>query len=92
VALVDKKLCSALDNAALYLQPFVSAVHERFGMNVVLLLCGPVPERGGAIEMHSLHAGTSQGMVPRIWPDFDRAGFEATQRSFRDFTEQCYCK
>ncbi|KAJ7876470.1 hypothetical protein B0H14DRAFT_2568185 [Mycena olivaceomarginata] len=59
-------------------------------MNVAILLCGPTPDRGGAIEMHSVHAGTSRGLVRRIWPDFDRAGFEATRRSFREFSEHCF--
>ncbi|KAJ7088020.1 hypothetical protein B0H15DRAFT_801079 [Mycena belliarum] len=80
----------ALDQAGYYLQPFVNAVHERFKMNVTLVICGPVPNRGGAIEMHSVHAGMTKGMVPRIWPEFDRAGFEATRQSFRDFSSACF--
>ncbi|KAJ7164841.1 hypothetical protein C8R43DRAFT_1122721 [Mycena crocata] len=65
----------ALDNAAYYLEPFVNAVSDKFGMNVSLMI---------------LHAGTSKGLVPRIWVDYDRAGWEAARRSFRDFTEQCF--
>ncbi|KAJ6590097.1 hypothetical protein DFH09DRAFT_1307546 [Mycena vulgaris] len=80
----------ALDNMGYYLQPFINAVQERFGMNVSLLLCGPVPNRGRAIEMHSVHAGTSKGMMPRIWAAFDHAGFEDARRSFRAFSEQCF--
>ncbi|KAJ7715050.1 hypothetical protein B0H16DRAFT_1477680 [Mycena metata] len=72
----------AVNNAGFYLQPFVEVVAERFGMNVSLLMCGPTPDRGGAIEVHSVHTGVSKGLVPRIWPDFDRAGFEGMCRSF----------
>ncbi|KAJ7160853.1 hypothetical protein C8R46DRAFT_905183 [Mycena filopes] len=82
----------ALNNAGYYLQPFIDAVAERFGMNVSLLMCGPTPDRGGAIEVHSVHSGSSKGMVPRIWPEYDRAGFEAMRRSFRQFSEHCYCE
>ncbi|KAJ7042311.1 hypothetical protein C8F04DRAFT_1252282 [Mycena alexandri] len=82
----------ALNNAGFYLQPFVDAAAERFGMNVSLLMCGPTPDRGGAIEVHSVHAGVSSGLVPRIWPDFDRGGFEATRRSFREFSDHCFLK
>jgi hypothetical protein len=57
-----------------------------------LMLCGPTPNRGGAIEMHSVHSGVSKGRVPRIWPDYDRAGFEATRESFRRFSEECFSK
>ncbi|KAJ6448418.1 hypothetical protein C8R47DRAFT_1231038 [Mycena vitilis] len=80
----------ALNNAAYYLQPFVDAAAERFGMNVSLLMCGPVADRGGRIEVRSVHAGKSNGMVPRIWADYDRAGFDAAQRSLVDFSHHCF--
>ncbi|KAJ7148594.1 hypothetical protein C8R46DRAFT_1231087 [Mycena filopes] len=80
----------ALNNAAYYLQPFVDAASLHFGMNVSLLMCGPIPDRGGAIEIRSVHSGMSNGMVPRIWTDFDRAGFDVVQRSFVDFTHHCF--
>ncbi|KAJ7741474.1 hypothetical protein DFH07DRAFT_778151 [Mycena maculata] len=62
----------------------------RLGMNTSLLLCHPVPERGGAIEMFSIHVGISKGLVPHIWVNLDRAGFEATHKSFQDFTDECF--
>ncbi|KAJ7105094.1 hypothetical protein C8R43DRAFT_1140885 [Mycena crocata] len=40
----------ALNNAGYYLQPFADVLHEHFGMNVVIMLCGPVADRGGRIE------------------------------------------
>ncbi|KAJ7730544.1 hypothetical protein B0H16DRAFT_1469517 [Mycena metata] len=42
---------SVLNNAGYYLQPFADAIHKCFGMNVALLLCGPIPECGGRIEV-----------------------------------------
>ncbi|KAJ6593076.1 hypothetical protein B0H19DRAFT_1245892 [Mycena capillaripes] len=80
----------ALNNAAYYLQPFVDAAGERFGVNVSLLMCGPVAERRGRIEMWSIHSGKLNGLVPRIWADYDCAGFDATQQSFIDFSHQCF--
>ncbi|KAJ7469927.1 hypothetical protein B0H11DRAFT_2238069 [Mycena galericulata] len=80
----------ALNNAAYYLQPFADAAHERYGMNVSILLCGPIPDRGGRIEMRSVHAGMTNGLVPRVWSDVDRAGFDAAQRSFVQFSHQCF--
>ncbi|KAK6974085.1 hypothetical protein R3P38DRAFT_3239949 [Favolaschia claudopus] len=80
----------ALDNAAFYLQPFADAAQERFGMNVSIMLCGPIPDHGGNIEVRSVHAGFSNGLAPRIWSDFDRAGFDAAQRSFVHFTRHCF--
>ncbi|KAJ7851697.1 hypothetical protein B0H13DRAFT_1904987 [Mycena leptocephala] len=80
----------ALNNAGYYLQPFADAAHERFGMNVVIMMCGPVPERGGRIEVRSIHSGKSNGLAPRIWADFDRAGFDKAQRSFIEFSHNCF--
>ncbi|KAJ7802391.1 hypothetical protein B0H13DRAFT_2389627 [Mycena leptocephala] len=80
----------ALNNAAYYLQPFADAIQERFGMNMAILMCGPIADRGGRIEVQSVHAGMSNGLVPRIWSDFDRAGFDQAQRSLIDFTHSCF--
>ncbi|KAJ7888390.1 hypothetical protein B0H14DRAFT_2562359 [Mycena olivaceomarginata] len=80
----------ALNNAAFYLTPFAEAAQQQFGMNVSILLCGPVPDRGGRIEVRSVHAGFSNGLVPRIWSDFDRGGFDAVQRSFVNFAHHCF--
>ncbi|KAJ7848610.1 hypothetical protein B0H14DRAFT_3453018 [Mycena olivaceomarginata] len=68
----------ALNNAAFYLTPFAEAAQQQFGMNISILLCGPVPDRGGRIE------------VRRIWSDFDRGGFDAAQRSFVNFAHHCF--
>ncbi|KAK7050136.1 hypothetical protein R3P38DRAFT_3173198 [Favolaschia claudopus] len=80
----------ALSNAAFYLQPFADAIHDRFGMNVAIMLCGPIADHGGNIEVRSVHAGFSNGLVPRIWTEYDRAGFDSAQRSFVAFTHQCF--
>ncbi|KAJ7429451.1 hypothetical protein B0H11DRAFT_2265630 [Mycena galericulata] len=80
----------ALNNSAYYLQPFADAINERFGMNVAIMMCGPIPDRGGRIEVRSIHAGMSNGLVPRIWADYNRGGFDAAQRSFIEFTHKCF--
>ncbi|KAJ7860611.1 hypothetical protein B0H14DRAFT_2576580 [Mycena olivaceomarginata] len=73
----------ALNNAAFYLTPFAEAAQH-------ILLCGPVPDRGGRIEVRSVHAGFSNGLVLRIWSYFDRGGFDAVQRSFVNFAHHCF--
>ncbi|KAJ7204882.1 hypothetical protein B0H12DRAFT_1243557 [Mycena haematopus] len=80
----------ALHNAAYYLQPFADAARERFGMNVAILLCGPIADRGGRIEVRSVHAGMTKGVLPRVWSDYDRGGFDAAQQSFVEFSHQCF--
>ncbi|KAJ6512874.1 hypothetical protein C8R45DRAFT_1087981 [Mycena sanguinolenta] len=81
---------NALNNSGHYLQPFADAIRAQYGMNVAILLCGPIPEHGGRIEVRSIHAGFSNGLVPRIWSDFDRTGFDSAQRSFISFTQNCF--
>jgi hypothetical protein len=39
----------ALENAAFYLQPFVDAIQEKFGMCASILLAGPIGICGGKI-------------------------------------------
>ncbi|KAJ6522918.1 hypothetical protein DFH09DRAFT_1330284 [Mycena vulgaris] len=41
-------------------------------------------------EYNVVHSGMSKGLVPRVWSDYDHAGFEAIQRSFVDFSHQCF--
>ncbi|KAJ6463764.1 hypothetical protein C8R47DRAFT_1079759 [Mycena vitilis] len=41
----------ALNNAPYYLQPFADAIQAQYGMNVCIMMCGPVPDRGGRIEV-----------------------------------------
>ncbi|KAJ7782427.1 hypothetical protein DFH07DRAFT_949231 [Mycena maculata] len=38
-------------NGAYYMQPFADAIRDRFGWNVVIMMCGPVPEHDGRIEV-----------------------------------------
>ncbi|KAJ7842391.1 hypothetical protein B0H14DRAFT_3456932 [Mycena olivaceomarginata] len=68
---------TALHNAGYYLQPFVDAIFERFGMNISLLLCGPIPDRGGRIEIRSIHAGMTNGL--RSFVQFSHQCFTETE-------------
>ncbi|KAF8210234.1 hypothetical protein K438DRAFT_1959508 [Mycena galopus ATCC 62051] len=42
------------------------------------------------IELRSLHAGFLNDLAPRVWSDYDRAGFAAAERSFVAFTQNCF--
>ncbi|KAJ7118612.1 hypothetical protein C8R43DRAFT_865306, partial [Mycena crocata] len=46
-----EQFSNSLKTAAHYLQPFCDAIEEKFGMCVSLMLCGPIGDRGGHIEM-----------------------------------------
>ncbi|KAK7020803.1 hypothetical protein R3P38DRAFT_3547985, partial [Favolaschia claudopus] len=79
-----------LENAAYYLQPFVDAIQERFGMCASVLLAGPVGMRGGMIGVQSVHAGQTKGLAPMNWPTYDWKGFEQVERSMISFAKECY--
>ncbi|KAJ7446790.1 hypothetical protein FB451DRAFT_1412199 [Mycena latifolia] len=82
----------SLKTAAHYLQPFLDAIQERFGMCASLLLCGPVGTRGGRIEMQSVHTGKTKGLVQKDWPMYDSEGFRALEASMVDFAHHVFTR
>ncbi|KAJ7036060.1 hypothetical protein C8F04DRAFT_1258436 [Mycena alexandri] len=81
---------AALKNAAFYLEPLADAISAKFGMNCSILLCGPIGDRGGGIDVRSVHAGTTKGLTPQKWHQFDKMGYDATVKSFVRFSERCF--
>ncbi|KAJ7033528.1 hypothetical protein C8F04DRAFT_1183975 [Mycena alexandri] len=79
------ELAASLENAAYYLQPFVDAVAQRFGMNTSLLLCGPIGKMGGVVGMQSVHAGTTRGLASVKWPQWDKARFKEVETRMVEF-------
>ncbi|KAJ7439914.1 hypothetical protein B0H11DRAFT_1689121, partial [Mycena galericulata] len=80
-----EEIAATLENAAYYLQPFVDAIQQRFGMCATVLLCGPIGKRGGAIGVQSVHAGETKGLAPLKWPKFDSIGFGEVEKSMISF-------
>ncbi|KAJ7136478.1 hypothetical protein C8R43DRAFT_1132379 [Mycena crocata] len=85
-----EEMAATLENAAFYLQPFVDAIMERFGMCASVFLCGPMGKNGGAIGMQSVHAGKTKGLAPVSWPLFDRVGFSELEKSMVAFGRDCF--
>ncbi|KAJ6589549.1 hypothetical protein B0H19DRAFT_1249078 [Mycena capillaripes] len=85
-----EEIASTLDNAAFYLQPFVDAIAERFGMCASVLLCGPIGRRGGVVGMQSVHSGETKGLAPVKWPTYDRIGFQEVERCMVMFAKECF--
>ncbi|KAJ7184062.1 hypothetical protein C8R46DRAFT_1208293 [Mycena filopes] len=85
-----QEINAALKNAAFYLEPLANTIREKFMLNCTILLCGPMGDRGGAIEVRSVHAGTTRGLTPRKWYQADPLGYEGTERSFIKFSERCF--
>ncbi|KAJ7446034.1 hypothetical protein B0H11DRAFT_2249218 [Mycena galericulata] len=85
-----EELNVALKNAGFYLQPLADGIRARFGMNCTIMLCGPVGDRGGAIEVRSVHAGLTRGLNPQKWHQFDRLGYRDAETSMVKFSERCF--
>ncbi|KAJ7161947.1 hypothetical protein C8R43DRAFT_1123657 [Mycena crocata] len=87
-----EEFSTSLTSAAHYLQPFCEAIEEKLGMVVAVLLAGPIGDRGGRIEMRSIHSGKTRGLVEKDWPAFDPVGFRAVERSMVEFGHQVFTK
>jgi hypothetical protein len=42
-------------------------------------------------RMYRIHSGTTQGLAPVNWPQFDWQGFQQVERSMIEFARECYC-
>ncbi|KAJ7701532.1 hypothetical protein B0H17DRAFT_1195312 [Mycena rosella] len=80
----------SLKNTGYHLEPLAAVIREKFGMNCSILLCGPVGNRGGTIEVWSVHAGTTRGVGPKKWYEFNCAEYEVTERSMVKFSARCF--
>ncbi|KAJ7025490.1 hypothetical protein C8F04DRAFT_1269103 [Mycena alexandri] len=85
-----EELAASLENAAYYLQPFVDAISERFGMVASLLLCGPIGRNQGVVGMQSVHAGETRGIAPMKWPQWNKARFQEVESRMIEFGRECF--
>ncbi|KAJ7437069.1 hypothetical protein B0H11DRAFT_2255634 [Mycena galericulata] len=74
-----------LSTAAATLDPLAESLAARYGMAVSILLAGPIPDKGGAIEVLSTHAGKTRSRAPKTWPQADATGFTAVVTSMTRF-------
>ncbi|KAJ7121213.1 hypothetical protein C8R46DRAFT_1238480 [Mycena filopes] len=81
---------AALNGAASTLQPLVDAIASKFQLNASIFLCGPIGDRGGTIQVRSVHAGRTLGLSPKKWYDADRIGYREAEKSMILFTERCF--
>ncbi|KAI9068202.1 hypothetical protein FKP32DRAFT_1672416 [Trametes sanguinea] len=73
-----------------WLSAFAEHVSRRVGMNVTILLAGPIGEKGGEIGVRCINVGKSKGLVPMVWPDFDQGTYNAVTKSMIKFAHTCF--
>ncbi|KAF7973149.1 hypothetical protein HWV62_15923 [Athelia sp. TMB] len=78
----------ALLNAAAFMQPLCDLTAKKFGGAVTMLVVLPVET--GSIEMRSVHSGKTNGLTPKLYPEFDPPGFRALEESFVNFGHQVF--
>ncbi|KAJ7159904.1 hypothetical protein C8R43DRAFT_1124269 [Mycena crocata] len=81
----------ALMHAAVALQPFADTAAQRYGMVVSILLAGPIGANGGAIEVRSVHSGTTRGLAQKTWPQADHEGFRVVVNTMLRFGILAFC-
>ncbi|KAJ7273987.1 hypothetical protein C8J57DRAFT_1506105 [Mycena rebaudengoi] len=72
-----------LTTAGATLDPLVELLAERYGMAVTILMAGPIPDKGGNIEV--LSAGTTRGTTRKKWHEADSTGFTQVVTSMSRF-------
>ncbi|KAF7966470.1 hypothetical protein HWV62_38168 [Athelia sp. TMB] len=79
-----------LSTAGATLNNLSDVLAKQYGMNVSILLCGPIGARGGRIEMRSVHSGVMLGLDPKKWPQACPEQFREVQENMVAFAHQCY--
>ncbi|CDO74328.1 hypothetical protein BN946_scf184348.g3 [Trametes cinnabarina] len=79
-----------LQVAGHWLKPFLEHVSRRLGMNVSLFLAGPIGDSGGEVGVRSIHVGESNGLLQKLWPDFDSATHAVVTKSMIKFARTCF--
>ncbi|RPD67895.1 hypothetical protein L226DRAFT_527577 [Lentinus tigrinus ALCF2SS1-7] len=82
----------ALSEAKGWLPQFADSLAKRLGLNVSILLTGPIGDSGGRIDVKgcSVHAGTTLGLTPKLWPTYDVHGYEALVKSMVAHGKACF--
>ncbi|OJT11518.1 hypothetical protein TRAPUB_11936 [Trametes pubescens] len=79
-----------LEASGHWLNAFAEHVSRRTGMNVTILLAGPIGENGGEIGVRCVNAGKSNTLVPKVWPEFDEPTFNLVSKSMVGFAHACF--
>ncbi|KAJ7098189.1 hypothetical protein B0H15DRAFT_1009918 [Mycena belliarum] len=74
-----------LTSAAATIDPVAAGIAARYGMVCSIFIAGPVPGKGGMIEVMSSNSGTTLGRAPKTWPEFDGPGFSGVVTSMHRF-------
>ncbi|TFY76419.1 hypothetical protein EWM64_g7593 [Hericium alpestre] len=73
-----------------YLYPFAEHMSKRLGMNVSIMVYGPISAQEGAISVKSIHVGTTNDPASLEWMDAKPEACEAMVKSMCAFGEQCF--
>ncbi|KIP01196.1 hypothetical protein PHLGIDRAFT_17371 [Phlebiopsis gigantea 11061_1 CR5-6] len=86
-----QEYAAALDTSGVILQAVAEAMAQRTGMLVSILMVGPVANKGGQIQMRSVHQGEiSERSGNKKWPAADPLAFTELERSFCAFARRFF--
>ncbi|PBK63851.1 hypothetical protein ARMSODRAFT_1023752 [Armillaria solidipes] len=84
----ERQLC--ISGLPAFAAPILKGIHERTGLNVVLLVGGPIPSEGGEIGTMNLAYGKNQEPMPVPWPKWKEQEFKGILTHYRDFLSTVY--
>ncbi|KAL0955403.1 hypothetical protein HGRIS_001650 [Hohenbuehelia grisea] len=81
---------AAINRIGDFFTPILEGASAVLGMNITMLFAGPEPERGGQLNVLSLHQGKSLDVVSQTWPLARPDDFRAVESYFLDFVQDCW--
>ncbi|TFY79266.1 hypothetical protein EWM64_g4745 [Hericium alpestre] len=78
--------------AAYFLYPFAEHASKKLGLNVSIMVYGPISARGGAIGVKSVHVGSTNDAMSLEWMDADPEAYQAMVNSMKAFGNRCFTK
>ncbi|KII83220.1 hypothetical protein PLICRDRAFT_180623 [Plicaturopsis crispa FD-325 SS-3] len=85
-----EQIQKAIDDLGYYLQPIADILYERCDMVTAIVMSGPIPEKGGEIEIRSVHAGVTRELIPQKWFDADPRTMQIMWESMNAFARRVY--
>lgn len=85
-------LYSQLTHAGAYLQPLVDSIANHLHAVAMIHIITPIPERGGDIEVRSVHANWPGGIKGSSWPTADPVTYAEAEKAMISFGNRSFRK
>ncbi|KAJ8518862.1 hypothetical protein ONZ45_g4096 [Pleurotus djamor] len=70
--------------------PILEGASTVLKMHVSVLIGGPEPANGGALNVLSIHSGVNRAAIPMTWGEANPDAFDEVTNNFLSYLETCY--